>query len=214
MPFDVVELVEWAGYVGLFIIIFAETGLLIGFFLPGDSLLIATGVVASKGHLEIEVLIPLLIVAAITGDATGYFIGKQAGARLFVRDDSRFFKRQHVLRAKAFYDRHGGKTIFLARFLAFIRTFAPTVAGAVEMPYRRFSFFNISGGVAWVASMTLLGYLLGEGVEHLPVNPELALLAITGVIVAISLAPAAWHLVRERRASRRAATGVNDDYAS
>jgi membrane-associated protein len=210
VPFDVVELVEWAGYIGLFIIVFAETGLLIGFFLPGDSLLIATGVVASRGHLEIEVLIPLLIVAAITGDATGYMIGKQAGARLFTREDSRFFKRQHVLRARAFYDKHGGKTIFLARFLAFIRTFAPTVAGAVEMPYRRFSFFNISGGIAWVVSMTLLGYFLGEGVEHLPVNPELALLAVTGIIVAISIAPAAWHLVKERRAARARALPQED----
>jgi membrane-associated protein len=211
VPFDVVELVEWAGYIGLFIIVFAETGLLIGFFLPGDSLLIATGVVASKGHLEIEVLIPLLIVAAITGDATGYLIGKQAGARLFTREDSRFFKRQHVLRARAFYDKHGGKTIFLARFLAFIRTFAPTVAGAVQMPYRRFSFFNITGGIAWVVSMTLLGYTLGESVEHLPVNPELALLAVTGVIVAISIAPAAWHLVQDRRRAARARAIAPED---
>jgi membrane-associated protein len=210
VPFDVVELVEWAGYIGLFIIVFAETGLLIGFFLPGDSLLIATGVVASRGHLAIEVLIPLLIVAAITGDATGYMIGKQAGARLFVREDSRFFKRQHVLRARAFYERHGGKTIFLARFLAFIRTFAPTVAGAAQMPYRRFSFFNITGGIAWVVSMTLLGYSLGEGVEHLPVNPELALLGVTGVIVLISIAPAAWHLFRDWRAARARAMARED----
>ena len=210
MPFDVVEIVEWAGYVGLFIIIFAETGLLVGFFLPGDSLLIATGVVASRGHLEIEVLIPLLIVAAITGDATGYLIGKQAGVRLFTREDSRFFKRQHVLRARAFYDKHGGKTIFLARFLAFIRTFAPTVAVAVEMPYRRFSLFNVGGGIAWVVSMTLLGYTLGESVEHLPVNPELALLAVTAVIVAISIAPAAWHLLRDRRAARARAVARED----
>jgi membrane-associated protein len=194
--------VEAAGYAGLFAIVFAETGLLVGFFLPGDSLLMTVGLVASRGHLSIAVLLPLLIVAALTGDATGYAIGRQAGPRLFIREDSRFFRRERLLQAKAFYDRHGGKTIVLARFLAFVRTFAPPVAGAVGMPYARFTLYNVIGGVTWVATMLLLGYWLGEAVDRLPVNPELAFVVVIGVIVAVSVAPAAWHLWRERRAAR------------
>jgi membrane-associated protein len=199
---DLVALVEAAGYAGLFAIVFAETGLFVGFFLPGDSLLMTAGLVASRGHLSIEVLLPLLMVAAVSGDATGYAIGRQAGMRLFTRKDARFFRRDRLLRAKAFYDRHGGKTIFLARFLAFARTFAPPVAGAVGMPYARFTLFNVAGGIAWVASMTLLGYWLGEAVERLPVNPEIAFIAVIGAIIVVSVAPAAWHVWRERRAKR------------
>ncbi|MEX2081890.1 MAG: VTT domain-containing protein, partial [Dehalococcoidia bacterium] len=155
MPIDLENLVETVGYVGLFIIIFAETGLLVGFFLPGDTLLITAGLLAQRGELNVWLLIPLLILAAIAGDFTGYQIGARSGPLLFRRDDSRFFKRSHLDRARAFYERHGGKTIFLARWLAIIRTFAPTVAGAAEMPYRRFAFFNILGGFTWVLSMVL-----------------------------------------------------------
>lgn len=202
---DLVALAEAAGYAGLFAIIFAETGLLIGFFLPGDSLLMAVGLVASRGVLSIEVLIPLLIVAALVGDATGYAIGRQAGPRLFARADSRFFSQKRLLQAKSFYDQHGGKTIVLARFLAFARTFAPPVAGAVGMPYGSFTFYNVVGGVAWVTSMLLLGYWLGEAAESLPVNPEIAFLGVVGVIFLVSVAPAAWHVWRERNAQRDAA---------
>lgn len=200
MPFDLVELVEWAGYVGLFIIVFAETGLLIGFFLPGDSLLIAAGLLAQRDHFSLVILIPLLIVAAVTGDATGYAIGRQAGPRLFAREDARFFRRKHLDRARSFYERHGGKTIVLARFLAIIRTFAPTTAGAAGMTYPRFTLYNVTGGVAWVASMTLLGYFLGEAVPNL----DAALFVVVGIVIAASLAPAGWHLWRERRAARSA----------
>ena len=194
-----VALVEAAGYAGLFAIIFAETGLLVGFFLPGDSLLMTVGLVASRGLLSIEVLLPLLILAALVGDATGYAIGRQAGARLFTRPNSRFFSQARLLQAKVFYDRYGGKTIVLARFLAFARTFAPPVAGAVGMPYASFTLYNVVGGVAWVTSMLLLGYWLGEAVDRLPVNPEFAFVAVIGAIVAVSVAPAAWHLWRECR---------------
>lgn len=203
---DMEQMIETIGYVGLFIIIFAETGLFFGFFLPGDSLLMTTGLVASRGHLDIKILIPLLIVAAITGDATGYAIGRSMGARLFAREDSRFFKRSHLLKAKTFYDKHGGKTIVMARFLAFARTFAPPVAGAVGMSYSRFTLFNVVGGVSWIASMTLLGFWLGESVEQLPVNPEVAFLLATVLIIAISIAPAAVTVMRERRAAQEERT--------
>lgn len=198
MPFDLVALVEWAGYIGLFSIVFAETGLLFGFFLPGDSLLIAAGLVAQRDHFALELLIPLLIVAAVTGDATGYAIGRRAGPRLFAREDARFFHRRHLDRARAFYERHGGKTIVLARFLAVIRTFAPTTAGAAGMSYLRFTLYNVVGGVAWVLSMTLLGFFLGEAVPNL----DAVLFLVVGVVIAVSMAPAAWHVWRERRAAR------------
>ena len=199
---DLVALAEAVGYAGLFAIIFAETGLLVGFFLPGDSLLMAVGLVASRGVMSLEVLLPLLILAALAGDATGYAIGRKAGPRLFTREDSRFFSQRRLLQAKAFYDRHGGKTIVLARFLAFARTFAPPVAGAVGMPYSRFTLFNVVGGAAWVSSMLLLGFWLGEAADRLPINPELAFLGVVGVIFAISVAPAAWHVWRERSTER------------
>lgn len=195
--FDLEELAITAGYVGLFIIIFAETGLLVGFFLPGDSLLVTTGILAERGHFSLVVLIPLLIVAAIAGDATGYQIGKAAGPRMFRRDDSRWFHRRHLERAQAFYDRHGGKTIVIARFLAIVRTFAPTVAGAAAMPYPRFAVFNVVGGAAWVVSMLLLGYAFGSALP----NPDLLLLPAIGLVILASLAPGAWHLYRERRRS-------------
>jgi membrane-associated protein len=148
------------------------------------------------------VLIPLLIVAAVLGDASGYQIGKHAGPRLFNREDSRWFHRRHLERAQDFYDRHGGKTIIIARFLALIRTFAPTVAGAARMPYRKFVVFNVAGGVGWVTSMTVLGYWFGKKVENL----ELFFTAMVVIMVVVSIAPAAFHLLREL--ARRRAAGV------
>ena len=199
---DLEALIKTVGYVGLFVIVFAETGLLIGFFLPGDTLLITAGLLAGRNELELWVLIPLLIVAAVLGDASGYQIGKHAGPRLFNREDSRWFHRRHLERAQDFYDRHGGKTIIIARFLALIRTFAPTVAGAARMPYRKFVVFNVAGGVGWVISMTVLGYWFGKKVENL----ELFFTAMVVIMVVVSIAPAAFHLLREL--ARRRAAGV------
>ncbi len=199
---DLEALIKTVGYVGLFIIVFAETGLLIGFFLPGDTLLITAGLLAGRGELEILVLVPLLILAAVIGDAVGYQIGKHAGPRLFNREDSRWFHRRHLERAQDFYDRHGGKTIIIARFLALIRTFAPTVAGAAQMPYRKFVVFNVIGGVAWVTSMTVLGYWFGKKVENL----EMFFTGMVVIMVVVSTAPAAFHLLREF--ARRRAAGV------
>lgn len=205
MGIDIESLITAVGYPGLFLIVFAETGLLIGFFLPGDSLLITTGLLIQRGHLEVAghdgifFIIPVLIVAAILGDATGYQIGKHTGPRIFTRDDSRFFKRDHLEKARQFYDKHGGKTIILARFLALVRTFAPTVAGAANMPYHRFAMYNIVGGVLWVPSMTLLGYFVGTRVEHV----EAVIVVLVGIVILISLAPAGWHFVRSRRTAAR-----------
>lgn len=198
---DLESLIITVGYIGLFVIVFAETGLLVGFFLPGDTLLITAGLLAGRGELEVWVLIPLLIVAAVVGDATGYQIGKHAGPRLFNREDSRWFHRRHLERATRFYERHGGKTIVIARFLALIRTFAPTVAGAVGMRYRSFAIYNVLGGAGWVASMVLLGYWFGKKVADV----DTAFTAVVAVVLVASVAPAAWHLLRERRAARRAA---------
>ena len=204
---DPEHLVSAVGYPGLFLIIFAETGLLVGFFLPGDTLLLTVGILCSRGQLEVGgqngiwFVIPTMIVAAIIGDAVGYQIGRHLGPRLFAREDSFFFNRKHIERARTFYDKHGGKTIVFARFLAFARTFAPTVAGAAEMPYARFALFNISGGVAWVLSLTVLGYIVGEAVP----NVEALFTVMIIGMVSLSVAPAAWHLLRERRAAKRLA---------
>jgi membrane-associated protein len=195
---DVRQLIIWGGYIGLIIIIFSETGLLAGFFLPGDSLLVTAGLFAAKGDLDIVLLNLFLIPAAVIGDATGYLIGKRAGRALYSRPNSRFFKRQHLLKAKAFYDKHGGKTIILARFVPIIRTFAPTVAGAAEMRYRDFASFNVIGGVSWIASMTLLGYFLGTAIPDIDRHIHIVIV----VVVFLSILPAIIEFLRERRAAQ------------
>ncbi len=161
------ELIAWAGYFGVTLIVFCETGILAGFFLPGDSLLVTAGLVASQGKLDIFLLNALLMTAAIVGDSTGYAIGYFIGPRLFKREDSFFFKKHHVQRTHDFFEKYGGKTIILARFVPIIRTFAPTVAGVGQMSYRRFLFFNVIGGVLWVLMMTSIGYFLGRSVPNI-----------------------------------------------
>ncbi len=165
------EIVMWGGYAGLFLIVFSETGLLIGFFLPGDSMLVTAGLLIASGRvpMDITLLIVLLCIAAVSGDATGYWIGLKTGHALYNKAQSRFFRRDHLLKTKEFYEKYGGITIILARFMPFARTFAPVVAGIGEMTYRRFALFNIVGGVGWVVSMTLIGFYLGRmipGIEH------------------------------------------------
>jgi len=152
----------WLGYAMLAGIVFAETGLLVGFFLPGDSLLFTIGVVAGAGQLNLVIIMLLLTCACLLGDWCGYLLGRRAGPAIFNRPDSRFFKQEHLQRTKAFYEKHGGKTIIYAKFVPIIRTFAPFVAGVANMPYSRFLSFDIFGGIGWVSSMTVLGYLLGE----------------------------------------------------
>ena len=194
---DPVQLVQWGGYIGLTLIIFAETGLLVGFFLPGDSLLVTAGLLIGSGVVDLNIwtINLLLIPAAIIGDATGYWIGRRAGRALFQREDSRFFKRKHLIQTHEFYERHGGKTIIMARFIPIVRTFAPVVAGVAEMSYGRFAMFNVVGGIGWILSMTLLGYFLGNTIPGLDKHIELLAL----VIIAISLLPLGIEYLRHRR---------------
>lgn len=172
----------WLGYALLFAVVFSETGLLVGFFLPGDSLLFTIGVVAGAGQLDIITINIVLMAAAIIGDGVGYFLGRQTGPRIFNRPDSRFFKREYVQRTHAFYEKHGGKTIIYARLIPIIRTFAPFVAGVGEMSYWRFLSFNVFGGIGWVALMTTLGYSLG-GVPFVRRHFEKVVLGIIFVSV-------------------------------
>ena len=190
----------WLGYAALFAIVFAETGLLIGFFLPGDSLLFTVGVVAGAGQLNIVAINVLLIIAAIVGDATGYLLGRHAGPHVFNRPDSRFFKREHLVRTHEFYEKHGGKTIVYARFVPIVRTFAPFVAGVAGMPYSRFVMFNVFGGIGWVVLMTMAGYFLG-GIPFIQRHFEKVVIAI----VLISVLPVVIELLKSRRTLRELA---------
>jgi membrane-associated protein len=197
---DVETLVRVGGLTAMTAVIFAETGLMIGFFLPGDSLLVTAGVFAAAGHLDIWTLNVVLVIAAIVGDTVGYWIGRRAGPALFRRPKSLLFNPDHLRRAHEFYEKHGGKTIILARFMPIVRTFAPVVAGMGRMDYRRFVSFNVFGGLLWVVSMTLTGYFLGQipGVrEHIEI--------VIVVVIFLSILPGiiafarAW--MRRRRAS-------------
>ena len=188
------SLIRWGGYSVLFAIVFAETGLLVGFFLPGDSLLFTAGVVAGTGALDIWWLNGLLSIAAVAGDSVGYSIGRRLGPRVFSRENSLLFNPAHVERTRRFYERHGSKTIVIARFVPIVRTFAPTVAGVGQMEYRRFVFYNVAGGIGWVVSMTWAGYALGQ----FPIIGA-NLHVVAGVVIVLSLIPIALELLRERR---------------
>ena len=180
------EIVIWGGYIGLFLVIFSETGLLIGFFLPGDSLLVTAGLyAAATRELDPWMLILVLSVAAVTGDATGYFIGLKTGHALYNRPQTRFFRRDYLVKTKEFYEKYGGITIIVARFMPFARTFAPVVAGIGEMKYRRFVVYNATGGVGWITTMILLGYLLGESVPGIENKIEY----VIAIILFLSVLP-------------------------
>ena len=192
------ELIRWGGYPGLALIVFLETGALV-FFLPGDSLLVMAGVYAAKGDLSIWALNLLLIPMAVLGDAVSYNIGARAGPHLFNRPRSRLFRPEHLVAAHAFYEKHGGKAIILARFMPLVRTFVPVVAGVAKMSYRRFAMYNVVGAAAWVLSMTLLGYGLGNTVPHLGQHIEKVIV----VVVLLSIAPGLveWWRARRRKAA-------------
>jgi membrane-associated protein len=189
------QLVQWGGYALLVGIVFTETGLLVGFFLPGDSLLITAGLVAGLGSLNIWLLNALVMAAAIIGDSTGYAIGRRLGPRIFTRPKSLLFNPKHVLRTQRFYEKYGAKTIVIARFVPIIRTFAPVLAGVGNMRYRRFLTYNVVGGIGWVASMTLAGYLLGQTVPN--ISKHMHELVI--VIIILSVIPIGVEVYRERR---------------
>ena len=199
--YNVPELIRMAGLLGLIIIVFAETGLMIGFFLPGDSLLITAGLFAFKGDLNIWTLNITLILAAIVGDALGYWIGYRTGKALYSRPNSFFFRRDHLIKTHEFYEKYGGQTIIIARFMPIVRTFAPVVAGAAEMTYRQFALYNVIGGVLWVTSMTLTGYFLGKAVP----NVEKHLHVLVAGVIFVSLLPAIIAWLRARMAAKKAA---------
>lgn len=187
-------LTGWLGYGMLFGVVFAETGLLTGFFLPGDSFLFTVGVVAGAAGLNIFVVLPLLMAAAIVGDSTGYFLGRRTGPHIFNRPNSRLFRREHLLRSKAFYERYGGKTIVYAKFVPIIRTFAPFLAGVAEMNYFRFLAFSVAGVVAWIFSITMLGRTLG-GIPLVRQYFDKVIL----LIIALSLLPVLSEFWKARR---------------
>jgi len=197
---DVETLVRVGGLTAMTAIVFAETGLMIGFFLPGDSLLVTAGVFAATGQLNIWILNLLLVTAAIVGDTVGYWFGRKMGPALFRRPKSLLFNPDHLRHAHDFYEKHGGKTIIIARFMPIIRTFAPIVAGMADMNYRRFLSFNVVGGIFWVVSMTGIGYFLGQipGVhEHIEV--------VIIIVIFLSILPGIIAIAREWRKKRRTA---------
>ena len=181
-------------YLILFLIIFCETGLVVTPFLPGDSLLFVAGTVAAAGGMDIHLLVVLLIVAAILGDAVNYAFGHYVGPRVFKSQESRWLNPRHLERAHAFYERHGGKTIIIARFVPIIRTYAPFVAGAASMPYPRFALYNVSGAVLWVVSLGYAGYFFG----NIPVIKDNLTLVIIGIVI-LSILPGVIEILRHRR---------------
>ena len=190
------ELIRWGGYAALIAIVFAETGLLAGFFLPGDSLLVTAGLLASTaGILDVRILLPALTVSAILGDSVGYAIGYHLGPRIFNRENSRFFHKDHLVRTQHFYEKYGAKTIVIARFVPIVRTFAPTVAGVGKMRYATFLAYNVAGGMAWVFSMILAGYFLGRSIPDIEKHVHW----VIGIVILISFLP----ILHEWRQARR-----------
>jgi membrane-associated protein len=197
--YNVPELIRIGGLIGLIVIVFAETGLLVGFFLPGDSLLITAGLFAARGDFNIVTLNVTLMASAIIGDATGYWLGRRTGRALYSRPDSLLFRREHLRITHEFYEKHGGKTIVIARFMPIVRTFAPMVAGVAEMGYRKFATYNVVGAILWVASMTLGGYYLGRVVPNIEQNIHY----VIAVVIFLSLLPPGIAWLRVQMQKRR-----------
>ena len=197
---DVQGLIQWGGLLMVCIIVFVETGLFVGFFLPGDSLLVTAGLFAAKGDIDLVLLLVLASLCAVVGDQTGYLIGRKAGSALFKREDSRLFKRKHLLKAHDFYEKYGNKTIVIARFVPIVRTFAPAVAGAAGMNYRHFVTYNVLGGILWVFSMVLGGYIMGKAIPNLDKYIHLVIV----VVVFLSILPAIIEIYKARRKPKEA----------
>lgn len=194
---DLIELIQVGGYAGLFAIVFAETGLFLGFFLPGDSLLFIAGFLAAQGVFNIVYLIILLWVAAVTGNIVGYEFGRRVGPKIFSKEDSLLFKKAHALKAQAFYEKYGAKTLFLARFMPIVRTFAPIVAGVAKMDFKAFLFYSMTGATAWVVGLCILGYYLGA-LEFVREHLEAMIL----LIIFLSILPGIISYLKERRLSK------------
>lgn len=192
---DLIALIQTIGYLGIFAIVFAESGLFFGFFFPGDSLLFTAGLLASQGFLDVRVLVILAMLGAILGDSVGYWFGAKVGPKIFTREDSFFFHKRHVERTHNFYLKYGAKAVVLARFVPIVRTFTPILAGVGTMPYGTFLKFNIIGGVLWGAGVTLLGYFLGTTIPGI----EAYLLPIVIAIIVVSFIPILVELVKNKK---------------
>ncbi|OGM19827.1 hypothetical protein A2686_04940 [Candidatus Woesebacteria bacterium RIFCSPHIGHO2_01_FULL_38_10] len=190
LGFDLAELIKTIGYIGIFFMVFAESGLFFGFFFPGDSLLFTAGFLASQNLLDIKILVPLLIIGAIGGDSAGYWLGGHLGRWLMQKKESFFFKKKYIERAHNFYTKHGGKALIFARFVPAVRTFVPIVAGMAEMEYKKFISFNVIGGVFWATGMSLAGYFLGNIIPEV----DKYLLPIIALIILLSVLPGIFHL--------------------
>jgi membrane-associated protein len=200
---DVRAIIAWGGYAGLTAIIFAETGLLVGFFLPGDSLIVTAGLLAATtGVFDPWLLAGLLIAASVLGNTSGYAIGRAAGPRLFSRENSLLFNKKHLYRAHEFYERHGGKTIVIARFMPIVRTFVPVVAGMGQMNYRRYTVYNVVGGIGWIGSMLLIGYFLGRYIPGVDQHIETVIM----LVILVSLLPGLIGWLKTRSTSRAPST--------
>ncbi len=202
--FNVKGLIEWGGTLLVCAIVFVETGFFVGFFLPGDSLLVTAGVFAATGQLHIGELLLLVPLCAIVGDQIGYWIGRTAGEALYRREDSLVFRKRHLERAHLFYETYGGKTVILARFIPVVRTFCPPVAGAAQMPYGRYFAYDIAGGILWVGSMLLGGYFLGLKIPNIGQNIHYVIAAV----VFLSLLPPAISLLRSKYSGTRAGSAA------
>jgi membrane-associated protein len=196
--YDVEGLVRWGGPLLVWIIVFVETGFFVGFFLPGDSLLVTAGVFAATGSVHLGWLLFPTMLCAIAGDQIGYWLGRAAGASLYKREESFFFRRSHLQRAHDFYEKHGSKTVILARFIPIVRTFCPLVAGAAQMSYSRYLSYDIFGGILWVGSMILGGYTLGRSVPNIGQRIHY----VIGVVIVLSLLPAIISILRARHTSK------------
>lgn len=193
--FDLIALIKTAGYIGIFAIIFAESGLFIGFFLPGDSLLFTAGFLASQGFLNIWLLMGLTFIGAVLGDSVGYWFGKKTGNKIFTKEDSFLFKKDNIRKSEEFFKKHGAKAIVLARFVPIVRTFTPILAGVGTMHYKKFLSFNIIGGALWTIGVSLLGYFLGNLIP----NIDKYLLPIILLIIVVSVSPNIVHLIKSRK---------------
>lgn len=198
---DLIDFIKWAGVLGIALVIFAESGLLIGFFLPGDSLLFTAGFLVYSGFLDVNIhlLVMILFIAAVVGDSVGYSIGRKFGPSLFRRPDSLLFRQENIQKAQQFYEKHGGKTIIIARFIPIVRTFAPVVAGVGNMEYKRFLGFNLIGGLLWAAGITYLGYFVGVQFEKAGIEIDTVLLPIILGIILLSVLPPAIHILKDKK---------------
>ncbi len=203
--FDLDSLLRTVGYVGIFGIIFAESGLLIGFFLPGDSLLFTAGFLASQGVFNIALLCIVTFVAAVLGDNVGYQFGKKAGPRLFKKPNSILFSQENISRSERFYKKHGGKAIILSRFVPVVRTFAPIIAGVGKMQYKMFFIYNVTGALIWAVGITLLGYFLGKSIPDI----DKYLIPALFIIILISIIPTMYHLLKDQESRAKIISQVN-----